>query len=561
MRGSYFSILISILVLLPHQSSAINPYDITHNTGSIFYVNPSAGDVKLKVKRGAITEAKIFINETGHIMKVAYSDANFEYYTATFASFDTTTPYYFFVKDDVDSLRMPLSGEFTSRVPLFNPPDWAVGKLYYSLFVDGFYNGDINNDPDKKRDWDKDPKDWEPYGGDLSGVIEKIAYIDSLEPDIMILQPIFKASSNHKFNSNDFATLDPHFGDTIDLRNLIDLVHAQEMKIILSVIFSHTGLDFPTFIDVQTNGAASKYIDWYLINGPDVKKSPPNYDCWRDDYRFPKLNLYNPQVMNYLIGYLGYWKRFGFDGFYIGEDEDFNPSFIRSLRIHMKSRYPDILLLGSDRRLLTGDAFDGCSNKGLTDLIVNYFIKQNMATSEFDRKIKQMLFFSPAQTNSVNLINLSTCDKRNVPKDDIMKNLYAFIFTCAGSPVIMYGEEIAYPYSTPLNLGSFPWDIAQQNRAFLNEIKKLNEIRKNNDEIAGSKFFTLYVNDITKIYAYDRGGLIVVLNSGDKQSFVSLPAWDGTYTDLISGEKLTAFSQSLKLSITPKSYRILKREI
>ncbi|MGB3341845.1 MAG: alpha amylase N-terminal ig-like domain-containing protein [bacterium] len=558
MRGSYF---ILILTLLPQLGSAINPGDITHNTSSIFYVNPSAGEVKLKIKRGAVKEAFVVMNDVRHIMKSTYSDANHEYYTATFAAFDTAAEYHFLLKDDIDSLILPANGEFTSRVPLFKPPNWAAGKTYYSIFVDGFYNADETNDPDKKRNWDKEPKNWEPYGGDLKGIIEKFAYIESLSPDIILLQPIFTASSNHKLNSNDFATIDPHFGDTIDIRNLINQVHAQNMKIILSVIFSHTGLDFPIFIDIETNGAASKYVDWYLINAPTIKKSPPNYECWRNDYRFPRLNLNNPQVMNYLIGYLGYWKRFGFDGFYIGEDENLNANFIRSLRIHMKTRYPDILLLGTDKRLLTGEAFDGSLNKGLTDLLVNYFVQQNIATSEFDRKLQQMLFFSPPQSNSVNLINLSTYDKRSEPTADIMKNLYAFIFTCIGSPVIMYGEEIAYPYHAPLNLGSFPWSVTEQNRTFLKEIKKLIEIRKTNSEIAGSKFFTLYVNDITKIYAYDRGGFIVVLNSGDKQAFISLPAWDGAYTDLINGEKLTAFSQSLRLSIIPKSYRILKREI
>ncbi len=558
MRGSY---IILISLLLPQLSSAINQGDITHNTSSIFYVNPSAGEVKLKIKRGAVSKAFVVMNDTRHIMKSTYSDANYEYYTATIAAFDTTVVYHFLLKDNIDSLILPADGEFTSRVPLFKPPDWAVGKIYYSLFIDGFYNGDETNDPDKKRDWDEEPKSWESYGGDLKGIIEKFAYIESLAPDIILLQPIFTASSNHKFNSSDFATIDPHFGDTIDLRNLIDQVHAQNMKIVLSVIFSHTGLDFPTFIDIETNGAVSKYVDWYLISTPLIKKSPPNYECWRDDYRFPKLNLNNSQVMNYLIGYLGYWKRFGFDGFYIGEDENFNANFVRSLRVHMKTRYPDILLLGSDKRLLTGEALDGSSNKGLTDLLVNYFVKQNIATSEFDRKFQQMLFFSPVQSNSVNLINLSTYDERSVPKADVMKNLYAFIFTCVGSPVIMYGEEIASTYYAPLNLGSFPWSAAKQNRTLLREIKKLVEIHKTNPEIAGSKFFTLYVNDITKIYAYDRGGLIVVLNSGDKQSFVSLPAWDGSYTDLISGEKYTAFSQNLRLSITPKSYRILKRDI
>jgi cyclomaltodextrinase len=560
MRGSYLLLIIS-LSLLPYLGHTITPEDVVHNTNSIFYVNPSVGQIKLRCRRNALDQAFVIMNGIHHAMKQTYSDVNYDYYVAELVPFDTSQTYRFVLKAQNDSLIMPANGEFTSRVPLFSPPAWASGKTYYSLFIDGFYNADTTNDPDDIRDWEKEPADWTPYGGDIKGVIEKFAYIESLNPDIILLQPIFSASSNHKLNTKDYAIIDPYFGDTVDLKNLIELVHNKSMKIVLSVIFSHTGVDFPTFIDIETNGAASKYSDWYLVKNPVIKRSPPNYECWLNDYRFPKLNLKNSQVMNYLIGYLGYWKRFGFDGFYIGAADDLNANFIKALRTHMRTRFPDILLMGSDKRLLTGEALDGSSNKVLNDLMIDYFIKQNIATSDFNRRLQQSIFFTPSQSNSINFITLSTYEKRNVPDPDMMKNLFAFMFTAIGSPVILYGEEIAYSLYAPLNLGSFPWRIGKQNRAFLKEIKKLVEIRKNNPEIAGSKFFTLYVNDITKIYAYDRGGLIVVLNSGDKQSFISLPAWDGVYKDLISGEKLTAFSQNLRLSITPKSYRILKREI
>lgn len=557
MRG----LIISSLLFLLQLSNGLSPNDMMHNPNSIFYVNPSAGQVKLKVRRDAVTEVLLVMNDTRYLMKSVYRDANYDYLAATLNAFDTTATYHFLIKHDEDSLLLPATSEFTSNVPLFVPPAWAVGKIYYSIFTDGFYNADSSNDPKKRRSWGKTPKNWESYGGDLKGIFNKLAYIDSLTADIILLQPIFSASSNHKFNASDFATIDSCFGDTLDLKKLINQVHAKNMRIILAVPFSHTGVDFPTFADIEKNGAASKYLDWYVVNAPPIKKSPPNYECWRADYRFPKLNLNNPQVMNYLIGYLGYWKRFGLDGFYIGEDEHLSASFIRTLRTHLKTRYPDLLLLGSDIRLLNGNAFDGSSNKTLTDLIVKYFVKQSIPTSEFNRKLQQILLFSPSQSNSVNLISLSNHDMRVVPDKELMKNLYAFIFTCVGSPVILYGEEIAMSDYSSLNLGSFPWDIVDQNRMFLAEIKKLIRIRKSNPIISGNTFFTLYVNDITKVYAYDRGGLIIVLNSGDKQSFVSLPAWDGTYTDLSSGEQFTAFSQSLKLSIDSKSYRILKREL
>jgi cyclomaltodextrinase len=306
----------------------------------------------------------------------------------------------------------------------------------------------------------------------------------------------------------------------------------------------------------------SKYVDWYMIDEIPITTSPPNYECWRSDYHFPKLNLQNSDVINYLISYLDYWKHFGFDGFYIGESKTIDANFVKIVRQHLKSKYPNILLLGSGSLPVKGEGFDGCVNWALMDLLIKYFIQNTLTTSEFDSSLQHLLFFNPPQSNAINQLILSTNDRRiqHIIKGTIVKNLFAFIFTFCGSPVIVYGDEVGMSESAYLNLGSFTWNTEAQNRELLNEIKKLIMIRKTNPQIAQKHFFTLYVNDINKVYAYDRGGLIVVLNSGDAQSFVRIPAWDGVYIDLMSGEKLVADSQVLRFSIDPKSYRILKRE-
>jgi len=67
-------------------------------------------------------------------------------------------------------------------------------------------------------------------------------------------------------------------------------------------------------------------------------------------------------------------------------------------------------------------------------------------------------------------------------------------------------------------------------------------------------------NDINRIYAYDRGGIIVIINNSDKESYIELPAWSGVYDDVITGEKKTAYNQVLRLTIGPQTYHILKRE-
>ncbi len=160
------------------------------------------------------------------------------------------------------------------------------------------------------------------------------------------------------------------------------------------------------------------------------------------------------------------------------------------------------------------------------------------------------------------MIDLTDLDRRiaGITELDNLKLIYAFILTFPGSPVITYGDEIGLTEGKLLNMGSFNWNSEKQNRILFNQITTLLSIRKKNPGLKGKNFFTLYVNDINHVYAYDRGGIIVIINSGEAQSFVTLGAWNGTYTDQITGEKYSVANQQLRLSIPAKSYRIIRRE-
>lgn len=554
-------IAFTLLLLIPITGFTLTLNDIFHSANNIFYVNPTLHEVKLRLRYSGTALVTMHVDTLQFEMTAAFREEPFAYYSATTLVIDIGTSYYFTVKTDADSLRIPQTGTFTPAVPAFTTPSWAKGKIYYAIFPDGFFNGDPGNDPDKKQAWGARPDQWEPYGGDITGIHNKMSYIDSLGVDIILLQPVFSAESNHKFNPKDFASIDPHLGDTIALKRLIDAIHQRNMKIVCCVPFSHTGTAFPTFKDIEKNQTDSKYLDWYTITSFPLRTSPPSYECWRNDYRFPKLNLSNAQVMNYLLGYLEYWKHFDIDGFYLGEDSILNPTFIQTVRTHLKTRYPDILLIGSDRRLVSGSGFDGCYNKKVSDVLTAYFIDQTMTTSEFDRAIRKILFFNPSQVNNVNLVEISDYSRRRYCTNPaLQKNLFAFMLTWVGSPVILYGDEVGMTASSPLNCGSFPWDVSRQDRNLLKEIKQLIQIRKDHPTFSSTTYYSLYANDMNKILAFDRGGIIVIINNSDKESYIELPAWSGVYDDVVTGVKMTAYNQLLRLTVKPETYQILRRE-
>jgi glycosidase len=552
-----------LLLLSVHLAIAINPDSIFHDPTDIFYVNPQAGEIRIKVSMNNIDEAYLISGISRVQMNIGYHDAHFDYYIANLAPFDTTLSYGFLVKDGSDSLRLPAEASFRAAAPMLQIPNWAAGKSYYLINIDGFNNGDMLNDPDDKTEWDNKPADWSSYGGDLEGVFQKIDYLSSLDPDIILLSPIFTSFSNHKLNPRDYATIDPAYGDTNNLKRLITAIHGIDKKIILSVVFTHTGVDFPAFSDVSTNGNLSRYANWYRIQSMATDSAGMKYNSWRADPRFPLLNLRNRQLQNYLMGFIDYWAHFGFDGFYIGEHEEIDTGFMKTLYNSMKSKYPEIMIISSDYRMHTVLDSDACLNRKFTRTMVEYFVNNTISTAAFDSILHNMLFLRPPQINCASLIGFHDYVRRigMIADHDLLEMMYAFIFTFCGSPIMLYGDEIGMTECAPLNWGSFNWNTEQQNRELLDKIRNLIKIRKENPEISSRHFFTLYVDDVKKVYAYDRGGLIVVMNCGSGQSFVELPAWDGAYVDLMDGNKYTAFSQKLKLSVDPVSFRILKREI
>ena len=114
--------------------------------------------------------------------------------------------------------------------PEFKVPEWAKGAVMYQIFTDRFCNGDPGNDVVDGEyaynggqvvhidDWYSPPAcddTREHYGGDLQGIIDKLDYLDELGIDAIYLNPIFVSPSNHKYDTQDYSHIDPHFGKIV----------------------------------------------------------------------------------------------------------------------------------------------------------------------------------------------------------------------------------------------------------------------------------------------------------------------------------------------------------
>jgi glycosidase len=150
--------------------------------------------------------------------------------------------------------------------------------VIYQIFPDRFRDGDAANNPAAGRfsydqpggtitrsnqiDWNSavcDPRLAATactgkygdnfYGGDLAGITEKINqdYFDNLGVSVLYLNPIFRAPSNHKYDTADYLTIDPDFGTLADFQALTAAAHAHGIKVMLDGVFNHTSSDSTYF--------------------------------------------------------------------------------------------------------------------------------------------------------------------------------------------------------------------------------------------------------------------------------------------------------------------------
>jgi hypothetical protein len=155
----------------------------------------------------------------------------------------------------------------TVHVPGVEPVPWLDGAVVYQVFPDRFRNGDPSNDVDvdapryawpddetdrnERRAWDQLPespgrgRDW--FGGDLAGDRANLPYLADLGVDVLYLNPIFAAGSNHLYDTRDYAVIDPRFGTLADWETLVADAGEQGIRIIVDGVFNHVSSDSPYF--------------------------------------------------------------------------------------------------------------------------------------------------------------------------------------------------------------------------------------------------------------------------------------------------------------------------
>ncbi|MBY7703472.1 hypothetical protein JIY74_24595 [Vibrio harveyi] len=70
-------------------------------------------------------------------------------------------------------------------------------------------------------------------------MIDHLDHLVELGINGLYLCPIFKARSNHKYDTLDYFEIDPNFGDKETFKKLVDECHKRGIKVMLDAVFNH----------------------------------------------------------------------------------------------------------------------------------------------------------------------------------------------------------------------------------------------------------------------------------------------------------------------------------
>lgn len=403
---------------------------------------------------------------------------------------------------------------------MFEVPQWAANKVVYQIFPSRF----AATQPVDKKLWYKAPiTPMDDLHGNLRGIIEHLDYIKDLGIDVVYLTPIFKSNSCHKYDTIDYYQVDPSFGTTEDLKELVQKSHERGMKVVLDAVYNHSGREFFAFQDILEKGEKSKYLDWYFIDELPPRGEwgeIPNFKCFGYYGGMPKLNLKNPEVEKYITDVACYWiKECDIDGWRLDVGDEISHFFWKNFRKAIKAVKKDILIIGEIWHY-AGDFLEGDE----WDTVMNYPFYLNLIDLLADEKINvsqfvQNLGYLKGRLNKKcyplmwNLIDShDTARFLHLCHDNKKKQhlAAAFQLLMPGMPMVYYGDEYAMPGANdPDCRRGMYWDEEYQDKEMYNWYKKLMQVRKTHACIVEGEMIETIAND-------DEDTIVMIRKNGEE---------------------------------------------
>ena len=234
---------------------------------------------------------------------------------------------------------------------------FSNADVLYMLMPDRFASGRTDNDQVKGMRAYKNDRSQPSlrHGGDLEGIRQHLDYFKELGVTALWFTPVLEndspdhgtQSTYHGYATTNYYRVDPRFGSNEEYRQLCDEAHEKGLKIVMDMIFNHSGFEHPWVADMptkdwfntpewllpenQAKSVALKTMDGdakvnekYLQTSYKLTPVVDPYASKLDMHEtvdgwfvptMPDLNQRNPHVIKYLIQNSIWWiETVGIDG-------------------------------------------------------------------------------------------------------------------------------------------------------------------------------------------------------------------------------------------------------
>ena len=451
-------------------------------------------------------------------------------------------------------------------------------EIIYMVMTDRFFDGDpTNNNPDNiEGSFDKDHLE-AYHGGDFRGIIDKAPYLKDLGITTLWITPIVqnidtnmmadkndKQFAYHGYWASDFTNIDPHLGTEEDLKELIDVLHENGIKLMVDVVINHSGYGTKNtgdFAGMHRDQSGAGDIETELAGLPDFltedKEVRDKIINWQVDW-LRKLKTDKGNTIDY---------------FRVDTVKHVDQDTVKDFKAAALSEKPDFKMIGENfGASVSKDG--GYLDPTMMDSLLDFEFKEiakDFANGKISETEKRLVKRNEAITEERQMGQfLSSHDENGFLKvrlsDDVGKFLIAssLQMTAKGQPVIYYGEEIGQSgkkddfdkgrYSE--NRYDFDWEKINDNE-ILDHYKKMLNIRNAfADVFAKGTRENIYMDDELSVFerAYGDKKVLVGLNTSEEPKEVSFDdKADGKFIDLYGNRKVKANSDKISVKIPSRN--------
>ena len=274
-------------------------------------------------------------------------------------------------------------------------PKWLEQGTLYSIFVDRWHRAEASPADPRAQARTLPSTGATFYGGDLPGIEQALGYLEELGVTAIAITPLHCSHSPHRYDTTNFARVDPTLGGERALDALIGACHAKGLAVVLDAAFTHCHVDHPAFRDAVLRREQSRYWNWFAIS-PSTSADADfiEYDCYGENTELPLLNLENVEVREHLLTVATHWFERGVDGARLDAMEQIPIDFWQELKRRARTVSSDAALLGEcliepiARFLGSDSTVDAVTDFSLRENILHVFGTRELGVRDFNHRLE-----------------------------------------------------------------------------------------------------------------------------------------------------------------------------